>query len=109
MKLQGYRVITFCKALEFMTVFSTEMTEIRPGFDAKMTKITQSVIKLKLNNTRFSRHQSVNPVTKAAKLQIMIQGRRMSRTELARNLPAQANPGAKIATRTPVENNYLIY
>ena len=45
--------ITFCKALKFMTVFSTEMTEIISGFDAKMTKMTQSVIKLKLNNTRY--------------------------------------------------------
>ena len=45
--------ITFCKALEFMTVFSTEMTEIISGFDAKMTRITQSVIKLELNNTRY--------------------------------------------------------
>ena len=38
----------------------------------------------------------------------MIQGRRMSRTDLARDLPAQANPGAKIATRTPVENSIHI-
>ena len=79
-----------------MTVFSTEMTEIISGFDAKMTKITQSVIKLKLNNTDITRHQSGNPVTKAAKLQIMKQGRRMSRTKLARDLPVQANPGAKL-------------
>ena len=80
-----------------MTVFSTEMTEIISGFDAKMTKITQSVIKLKLNNTDITRNQSGSPVTKAAKLQIMKQGRHMSHTKLlARDLPVQANPGAKL-------------
>ena len=46
-------IITICKALEFMTVFSTEMTGIISGFDAKMTKMTHSVIKLELNNTRY--------------------------------------------------------
>ena len=41
-------------------------------------------------------HQSGSPATKAAKLEIMKQGRHMSRTKLARDLPAQANPGAKL-------------
>ena len=42
------------------------------------------------------RHQPGNPAIKAAKLQIMKQGHRMSCTELARDLPVQANPGAKL-------------
>ena len=80
-----------------MTVFSTEMTEIISGFDAKMTRMTQSVIKLKLNNTRYYQASIGQPCYQSCETANNDTGPLyVSRTELARDLPVQANPGAKL-------------